>query len=197
MSQTPDIPSGLLLILSSPSGAGKSTLARRLLAQNPKMQFSISATTRAPRSGEVDGREYYFTTEDQFSDMVTKGEMLEHAKVHGNSYGTPRQPVIKAMEAGREVIFDVDWQGGDQIRDSDLRRYVVSVFILPPSIGELKARLLARAQDEAAVVERRVAQARVEIAHWRDYDYVLVNDESLSPRAPRIRRSSPLPRRSW
>ena len=168
---------GLLLILSSPSGAGKSTLAKRLLSQNTDMQFSISATTRAARPGEVDGHDYYFQSLDEFTEMAEAGELLEHAMVFGNGYGTPRAPVLEAMAAGRDVIFDVDWQGGQQIRASDLRENVVSVFVLPPSIAELERRLLTRAQDSAETVERRMAQAKSEISHWHEYDYVLINDD--------------------
>lgn len=168
---------GLLLILSSPSGAGKSTLARRMLARFPQMQFSVSATTRDPRPGEVNGREYYFTDKEAFQASAEKGDMLEHALVHGNFYGTPRGPVEAAMADGREVVFDIDWQGGKQIRASDVRDSVVSVFILPPSIAELEARLMSRAQDSRETVERRIRQARIEIAHWTDYDYVLINDD--------------------
>lgn len=168
---------GLLLILSSPSGAGKSTLARQLLTKNDQMQFSVSATTRAPRAGEVDGTDYFFRSADDFMRMAEAGEMLEHATVFGNSYGTPRQPVIDAMKAGRDVIFDVDWQGGQQIRASDLRDNVVSVFVLPPSIEELERRLMKRAQDSVETVDRRMAQAKSEISHWHEYDYVLINDD--------------------
>ena len=168
---------GLLLILSSPSGAGKSTLARQLIAKNGNMQFSVSATTRDPRPGEEEGREYYFRTHEQFSDMAENGDMLEHAMVFGNAYGTPRGPVVDAMASGKDVIFDVDWQGGQQIRASDLRENVVSVFLLPPSIAELERRLLKRAQDSAETVDRRMAQARSEISHWHEYDYVLINDD--------------------
>lgn len=168
---------GLLLILSSPSGAGKSSLARRLLDSDPSMQFSVSATTRAPRRGEVDGREYYFRTDAEFLEMVDAGEMLEHAEVFGHRYGTPRAPVEAAIAAGRDVIFDVDWQGGKQIRASDLAPDVVSVFILPPSIAELDRRLHARNQDSADTVERRMKAARSEISHWDEYDFVLTNDD--------------------
>lgn len=168
---------GLLLILSSPSGAGKSTLARQLMAKNEHLQFSVSATTRAPRPGEEDGREYYFHSEAAFTKLVDDGGMLEHALVFGNFYGTPRAPVEAAMATGRDVIFDVDWQGGQQIRASNLRENVVSIFILPPSIAELERRLLSRAQDSVETVEQRMAQARSEISHWHEYDYVLVNDD--------------------
>jgi len=168
---------GLLLILSSPSGAGKSTLARQLLSKDPQMQFSVSATTRPPRPGEQDGREYFFRSQQEFTQLAEDGEMLEHATVFGEAYGTPRQPVVAAMASGKDVIFDVDWQGGQQIRASDLRENVVSVFVLPPSIAELERRLLARAQDSAETVARRMAQAKSEISHWHEYDYVLINDD--------------------
>lgn len=168
---------GLLLILSSPSGAGKSTLARRLIEKNDHMKFSISATTRAPRPGEEDGREYYFRSHTEFNQMVSKGEMLEYATVFENSYGSPRKPVLDAMNAGQDVIFDVDWQGGQQIRASDLAEHVVSVFLLPPSIEELERRLKMRGQDSSETVARRMAQSRSEISHWQEYDYVLVNKD--------------------
>ncbi|MAS44817.1 MAG: guanylate kinase [Rhodobacteraceae bacterium] len=168
---------GILFILSSPSGAGKSTISRRLLADDREFSFSISATTRAPRPGEVDGREYHFRTREQFEAMVEAGELLEHAEVFGNFYGTPRAPVEAALEAGRDVLFDVDWQGGQQLRNSALREAVASVFILPPSIAELERRLRARAQDPDAVIAHRMARARDEISHWDAYDYVLINDD--------------------
>jgi guanylate kinase len=168
---------GLLLILSSPSGAGKSTLARRLMAWDPTMRFSISATTRAPRPGEEDGREYYFRTPDQFEELVTTGQMLEHATVFGNRYGSPRAPVEEAMAEGRDTVFDIDWQGGQQIRASALARDVVSVFILPPSIAELDRRLRTRGQDSAEVIAGRMAKSESEISHWGEYDYVIVNDD--------------------
>jgi guanylate kinase len=168
---------GLLLILSSPSGAGKSTLARRLMAWDPTMRFSVSATTRAPRSGEVDGREYYFRTPAAFADLVTTGQMLEHATVFGNRYGSPRAPVEAAMADGRDTVFDIDWQGGQQIRASALARDVVSVFILPPSIAELDRRLRTRGQDSAEVIAGRMAKSESEISHWGEYDYVIINDD--------------------
>lgn len=168
---------GLLLILSSPSGAGKTTLARRMQAQFSQMEFSVSATTRDPRPGEVEGREYFFKSREAFQDMAAKGELLEHAEVFGNLYGTPRAPVVAAMEAGRDVIFDVDWQGGQLLRASDLAQFVVSVFVLPPSIAALEARLTARGQDQADIIARRMQQSRSEISHWDEYDYVLVNDD--------------------
>jgi len=168
---------GLLLILSSPSGAGKSTLARRLMDWDPTLGFSVSATTRAPRAGEVDGREYHFTTREEFRRMVAAGEMLEYAEVFGNYYGSPRGPVERAMEEGRDTLFDVDWQGGQQIRDSALGRDVVSVFVLPPSIRELDRRLRARGQDAPEVIAGRMEKSRDEISHWAEYDYVLVNED--------------------
>ena len=168
---------GLLLILSSPSGAGKSTLARMLMAWDPSLRFSISATTRAPRPNEVDGREYYFMSKERFADQVGAGEMLEHAEVFGNHYGSPAAPVKEALVAGRDMIFDIDWQGGQQIKNSALGGDVVSVFILPPSIEELERRLKGRAQDSADVIAARMAKSRNEISHWAEYDYVLVNSD--------------------
>jgi len=168
---------GLLIILSSPSGAGKSTLAKRLLAWDSEMRFSVSATTRAPRSGEEHGREYYFHTREEFTQMVVRGDMLEHAEVFGNFYGSPRGPVEGAINAGRDVLFDVDWQGGQQVRNSALGKHVLSIFILPPSIPELERRLISRGQDTADVIDSRMAKSRDEISHWPEYDYVLVNDD--------------------
>ena len=168
---------GLLFILSSPSGAGKSTISRRLLAAEPDLSFSISATTRPPRPGEEDGREYHFRSHEAFKEMLMAGEMLEHAEVFGNFYGTPRGPVEAAIEAGRDVIFDVDWQGAQQISNSTLRDSVVSVFILPPSIAALEERLKGRGQDSAEVIEGRMAKSRDEISHWDAYDYVLINED--------------------
>ena len=168
---------GLLLILSSPSGAGKSTLAKRLMAWDETLRFSVSATTRAPRPGEADGREYYFKTRAQFEAMVDAGEMLEHAEVFGNLYGSPKGPVQQAMAEGRDTLFDIDWQGGQQIRNSSLGRDVVSIFVLPPSIAELEARLNGRGQDSAEVIAGRMAKSRDEISHWAEYDYVIVNND--------------------
>ncbi len=168
---------GLLLILSSPSGAGKSTLARMLMDWDPSIRFSVSATTRASRPGEVEGREYYFATRDDFQRQVDKGEMLEHAEVFGNRYGSPRAAVEAAMAAGRDTLFDIDWQGGQQIASSALGRDVVSVFVLPPSIAELERRLRGREQDSDAVIAGRMAKSRDEISHWAEYQYVLVNDD--------------------
>jgi len=168
---------GLLIILSSPSGAGKSTLAKRLMAWDPTLRFSVSATTRAPRPGEVDGREYWFHSRAEFLSMVAAGDMLEHAEVFGNLYGSPRAPVEAAMAEGRDTLFDIDWQGGQQIRNSVLGKDVVSVFVLPPSIAELERRLRTRAQDSDAVIAGRMAKSESEISHWAEYDYVLVNDD--------------------
>lgn len=168
---------GLLLILSSPSGAGKSTLTRMLMGWDATMRFSVSATTRAPRPGEQDGREYYFRSRREFEAMVSDNQMLEHAEVFGNLYGTPRGPVEQAMREGRDTVFDIDWQGGQQIRNSALGRDVVSIFVLPPSIAELDRRLNDRAQDSAEVIAGRMAKSRDEISHWAEYDYVLINDD--------------------
>ncbi|CUX80904.1 MAG: guanylate kinase Gmk [Roseibaca calidilacus] len=168
---------GLLIILSSPSGAGKSTLAKRLMAWDDSLRFSVSATTRPPRAGEVDGREYYFRSHDEFAAMVAAGEMLEHAEVFGNFYGSPKGPVVAAMEAGRDTLFDIDWQGGQQVRNSSLGKDVISIFILPPSITELDRRLRSRGQDSDAVIDDRMRKSRDEISHWAEYDYVLVNED--------------------
>ena len=168
---------GLLIILSSPSGAGKSTLARRLMDWDPTLSFSVSATTRAPRDGEVDGQHYHFVNESKFKDMVIQGEMLEHAHVFGNFYGSPSEPVRKAIETGRDVLFDVDWQGEVQIRNSSLASHSLSIFILPPSIKELRARLEGRGQDDADTIAKRMQKSWDEISHWGSYDYVLINDD--------------------
>lgn len=168
---------GLMVILSSPSGAGKSTLAKRLMDWDAGLRFSVSATTRAPRPGEIDGEHYHFTTRDGFLRMVAEGQMLEHAEVFGNLYGSPRGPVERAMLAGRDTLFDVDWQGGQQIRASALGAHVVSIFVLPPSLPELERRLRGRGQDSDAVIAGRMQKSRSEISHWAEYDYVLVNDD--------------------
>lgn len=168
---------GLLIILSSPSGAGKSTLSRRVLEDDPDVTFSVSATTRAPREGELNGREYYFKTRDEFMELVENDGMLEHAEVFGNLYGSPSAPVEAAIAEGKDVLFDVDWQGGQQIRNSSLKDAVVSIFILPPSIADLQDRLTKRGQDSYEVISKRMAESRDEISHWAEYDYVLINYE--------------------
>ena len=168
---------GLLLILSSPSGAGKSTMARRLMDWDPTIRFSVSATTRKPRPGEEHGVHYWFHDHDSFRGLIDQGGMLEHAEVFGNYYGSPRAPVEAAMAEGRDTLFDVDWQGGQQIRNSALGKDVVSVFILPPSIAELERRLRGRGQDSDEVIAGRMAKSRDEISHWAEYDYVLINDD--------------------
>ena len=168
---------GLMIILSSPSGAGKSTLARRLMDWDPTLSFSVSATTRPPREGEIDGVHYLFTDRQQFRTLIETDQMLEHAEVFGNFYGSPRGPVEKAMNDGRDTLFDVDWQGGQQIRASALGGHVVSIFVLPPSLPELERRLRSRGQDSEEVIAGRMLKSRDEISHWAEYDYVLVNDD--------------------
>lgn len=168
---------GLLIILSSPSGAGKSTLAARLRAWDTAIRFSVSATTRAPRSGEQDGREYHFRSRDQFNAMVAAGDLLEHAEVFGNGYGSPRSLVEAAMTAGADTLFDIDWQGGQQIRNSALGKDAVSIFILPPSMHELERRLRDRGQDSAEVIAARMQKSLNEVSHWAEYDYVLINND--------------------
>jgi guanylate kinase len=165
---------GLLLILSSPSGAGKSTLTK--LLKDHQLRVSLSVTTRQRRSSEVDGEHYRFITADEFQEMRDHGDLLEWAEVHGNFYGTPRKPVEQALAHGEDMMFDIDWQGTKQICEK-MRADVVSVFILPPSMIELKARLERRAEDTPEVIARRLRNAREEIAQWSSYDYVLVNDD--------------------
>ncbi len=178
---------GLLIILSSPSGAGKTTLARRLLSTDPAVTFSISATTRSPRPGEVHGREYHFVTRAEFEAMAARGDLLEHAEVFGNLYGSPRAPIEQAMREGRDTLFDIDWQGGQQIRNSPLGREVVSIFILPPSMAELERRLQSRGLDSPEVIAGRMARAMDETSHWAEYDYVLVNRD-LDETDAKVRR---------
>jgi guanylate kinase len=165
-----------MLVLSSPSGAGKTTLARRLLEAEPGIEMSISCTTRKQRNGEVDGRDYRFIDREAFARMRDRGEFLEWAVVFGNYYGTPRKPVEQALAAGRDVLFDVDWQGAQSLRD-DSPDDVVTVFILPPSGKVLERRLTERAQDAPEVVETRMREASNEIQHWGEYDYVVINNE--------------------
>ncbi|RFU14085.1 guanylate kinase [Rhodobacteraceae bacterium W635] len=173
----PDTRRGLLIILSSPSGAGKSTLARRLMGWDPTLSFSVSATTRPPRAGEVDGTDYRFLDEADFKALVSDGAMLEHAHVFGHFYGSPLEPVRAAIDEGRDVLFDIDWQGAQQIKTSVLRDHVLSIFVLPPSIAELRRRLVSRGQDSAEVIAKRMQRSWDEISHWDGYDYVLVNDD--------------------
>lgn len=165
---------GLMLVLSSPSGAGKTTISRMLLAQDPEITMSVSVTTRQPRPGEVEGRDYYFVDHARFDRMVEEGALLEHARVFGNMYGTPSQPVYAALEAGRDVLFDIDWQGTQQL-SGKARTDVVRIFILPPSTGELEKRLRTRAQGPDDVVAARMSKASEEMSHWAEYDYVVVN----------------------
>ena len=168
---------GLLIILSSPSGAGKSTLAKRLRVWDPELDFSVSATTRAPRKGEVDGADYHFLEEQVFKGMVADGEMLEHAHVFGNFYGSPKGPIEKTIETGRDVLFDIDWQGAQQSTNSALGTHTLSIFLLPPSIIELRNRLEKRGQDDPETIGRRMEKSWDEISHWGGYDFVLVNDD--------------------
>jgi guanylate kinase len=168
---------GLLIILSSPSGAGKSTLSRMLLDWDPTLSFSVSATTRAPRPGEIDGEHYHFLSQEAFKRSVADAGMLEHAHVFGHFYGSPRAPVETAISQGRDVVFDIDWQGAQQIVNSALGPHTLSVFILPPSIAELRRRLVSRGQDAPEVIARRMQKSWDEISHWGSYDYVLVNED--------------------
>lgn len=165
---------GLMFVLSSPSGAGKSTLAKKLLEADDNMSLSVSATTREPRPSEVDGREYKFMKREAFEEMADRGEFLEHALVFGNHYGTPRAPVEAMLIQGRDVLFDVDWQGARALRAGEPQD-VVGIFILPPSMSELERRLKARNEDSADVIAKRMARSLDEISHWEEYDYVLVN----------------------
>ncbi|TNF19953.1 MAG: guanylate kinase [Rhodobacteraceae bacterium] len=168
---------GLLIILSSPSGAGKSTLAKRLRAWDDSIVFSVSATTRKPRPGEVNGVDYHFVSESEFKKTVAAGGMLEHAHVFGNFYGSPKAAVEEAINAGQDVLFDIDWQGAQLIENSDLGRHTLSVFLLPPSITELRRRLESRAQDSDETISKRMQKSWDEISHWGSYDFVLVNDD--------------------
>jgi guanylate kinase len=168
---------GLLIILSSPSGAGKSTLARRLMIWDPSLAFSVSSTTRKMRTEEVDGKDYFFVDEAKFKQQVSKGDMLEHARVFGKLYGSPKGPVEAAISKGQDVLFDIDWQGAQQISNSTLQKHVLSIFILPPSIVELQRRLEGRGQDTAETIGKRMQKSLDEISHWSNYDYVLINDD--------------------
>jgi guanylate kinase len=165
---------GMMLVLSSPSGAGKTTLSRMLLKADRGVELSVSVTTRLKRRGEIDGRDYYFIDRPRFDAMVKGGDLLEWAEVFNHCYGTPRRPVEKALRAGRDVLFDIDWQGTQQLREK-ARDDLVSVFILPPSARELEGRLKRRAQDSRDVIKSRMAKAAGEMSHWPEYDYVVVN----------------------
>ncbi|ABQ35899.1 MULTISPECIES: guanylate kinase [Bradyrhizobium] len=165
---------GLMFVLSSPSGAGKTTLSRLLIERMPGLQMSVSATTRPMRPGEVDGRDYHFVDRARFEEMVKRNELLEWATVFDNRYGTPRAPVEAALSAGQDVLFDIDWQGTQQLREK-ARQDVVSVFILPPSAADLEKRLHTRAQDSDEVIRGRMSRASHEMSHWAEYDYIVIN----------------------
>ncbi len=167
---------GMMLVLSSPSGAGKTTLSRMLLEVDPAVELSVSVTTRPQRPGEVDGRHYHFIDRPRFDDMIRQGELLEWAEVFGHRYGTPRARVDEALARGHDVLFDIDWQGTQQLREK-ARNDLVSVFVLPPSIPELERRLTQRAQDEKEVIRSRMAKAADEMSHWAEYDYVVINHD--------------------
>jgi guanylate kinase len=167
---------GLMLVLSSPSGAGKTTLSRRLLAQDDRITMSVSVTTRPPRPGEVNGKDYFFVSVETFQRMRDEGELLEHATVFGNLYGTPRKAVEEALSAGRDVLFDIDWQGTQQL-DQSAQQDLVKVFLLPPSAADLEKRLRTRAQDSDDVVHQRMSKASDEISHFTEYDYILINQD--------------------
>jgi guanylate kinase len=167
---------GLMLVLSSPSGAGKSTIARNLLESDPSLELSVSVTTRPRRGSEIDGVHYHFVSQREFERLRDSDALLEWAQVHGNFYGTPREAAEAAMAAGRDMLFDIDWQGAVQLNEK-MRADIVSIFILPPSMRELKSRLKRRAEDSDTTIETRLKNARIEIEHWREYDYVVVNDD--------------------
>nr|WP_321444341.1 guanylate kinase [uncultured Cohaesibacter sp.] len=176
MSNPTMIRRGLMLVLSSPSGAGKSTICRHLLDSDRNLRISVSATTRAKRGSEIDGVHYHFTSERHFHAMRERGDLLEWAEVHSNFYGTPRDPVEEALSKGSDVLFDIDWQGTLQLKKA-ARKDVVSIFVLPPSMAELKSRLVRRAEDAEDVIAKRLENAKIEISHWDEYDYVIVNDD--------------------
>ncbi len=167
---------GLMLVMSSPSGAGKTSISRAVMREEPEIRMSISVTTRPRRPAEVDGKDYHFITAERFQTMVEAGELLEHAVVYGNAYGTPRAPVEAALAEGRDVLFDIDWQGAQQLREA-AGDDMVGIFILPPSTEELAARLRTRAQDSEDTVRFRLAQIANDVTHWPEYDYVLINQE--------------------
>ncbi len=170
---------GLLLVLSSPSGAGKTTIARNLLANDPDLVSSISVTTRPQRPGEVDGKDYHFITREKFAEMQENGELLEHAKVFGNFYGTPKKPVEDCLQRGKDVLFDIDWQGAQQLEER-MPMDLVRVFVLPPSMVELERRLRSRASDPDDVVQLRMSKATDEMSHWIEYDYIIINKDADS-----------------
>lgn len=176
MTNLPTKRRGLGFVLASPSGAGKSTLSRLLIEQDREIELSVSVTTRARRPSEIDGVHYQFISKNRFQALRDHGELLEWAEVHGNFYGTPREAVEKAFEAGRDILFDIDWQGTVQVKEK-LPEDVVAIFILPPSMAELEARLKRRAEDAPEVIAKRLLNARTEIAEWRRFDYVIVNDD--------------------
>jgi guanylate kinase len=165
---------GLMLVLSSPSGAGKTTLSRKLLQEDANVSLSISVTTRPPRPGEINGRDYHFISDARFDEMVRDDELLEWARVFDYRYGTPRHPVADALVDGRDVLFDIDWQGTQQLREK-ARSDLVSIFVLPPSVPELERRLRSRAQDDERTIRKRMAKAADEMSHWAEYDYVVIN----------------------
>lgn len=167
---------GLMFVLSSPSGAGKTTLCQNLLKDDSTLTLSISVTTRQRRDNEIDGNHYHFISQDEFMFQRDKGDLLEWAKVHGHYYGTPKVPVQQAMANGKDMLFDIDWQGAEQLMQQSPMD-IVSVFILPPSMQALESRLNRRAQDSAEVIAQRLANARTEISHWQDYDYIIINDD--------------------
>ncbi|MGV1751687.1 guanylate kinase [Agrobacterium sp. CG674] len=167
---------GLMLVISSPSGAGKSTIARNLLEKDKNISLSVSVTTRPRRQSEIDGIHYQFISKRDFERMRDGEELLEWAEVHGNFYGTPREPVEMAMAEGKDMLFDIDWQGAEQLQDK-MKADIVSIFILPPTMTELQSRLHRRAEDTEEVIQTRLANSRSEIEHWRDYDYVILNDD--------------------
>jgi len=176
---------GLMLVLSSPSGAGKTTLSRQLLDNDSQIQLSVSCTTRAKRPGEKDGVDYHFIDTASFSGMIERGEFLEHARVFNHYYGTPKAPVEEALSAGKDVLFDIDWQGTQQLKDpaKKVRADLVTVFILPPSTRDLERRLLTRAQDSKEVVAQRMSKAADEMSHYAEYDYVIVNRDIATSNA--------------
>lgn len=173
---------GLMMVLSSPSGAGKTTISRRILEEDSEINLSVSVTTRAPRKNEIEGRDYFFVDHTDFNLMVNREQLLEHAKVFGNYYGTPRLPVENTLASGKDVLFDIDWQGTQQLAEK-ARDDLVSIFILPPNWRELERRLFSRAADEPSEINRRMAKAADEMSHWAEYDYVIINrdlDESVA-----------------